>query len=397
MYENRNIMVQQIIQSEQVAISPPNTKVATQSQRLTVIDMLRGFAMLVMALEHSAYFTRTNYVAESYGRAQPDVQSLAHILIGFITNTASGIFFTLMGTSVAFFENSRRKKGWSEWQITRFFLIRGLILFVLDKFMSRFAWHQATWTVDVLSTIAINLVVLAFIRRLSWRIIAIVAVSLFFVYPLLVDRFPYDATQPFSAVTTILLQYHTDAPPFVEFPVLGRLSLVLMGYVLGRLLIEKKITITSRVFWLVPVFLVAGCGLRLLGGYGNFTPYQVDQPWVYFFIESKQPPSTVFLLFNIAKGLFVLGVIQLFVSRLSGSLAGRILVTLGQTSLFFYCVHLLLFSNIISGFTPATFLPNHAIIRDFLEWSVGMAILIPLCFLYRDLRQKHPGSILQYF
>jgi uncharacterized membrane protein len=378
----------------------PELAVASQSQaksrRLVVLDMLRGVAMLLMALEHSAWFAHTNYVAESYGGARPRLDTLPHIIIGLFTNAASGIFFTLTGVSVAFFENSRRKRGWTEGQITRFFLTRAAILVVLDWTLSHFAWHQPTLTFDVLSAIAFALVILAFVRRLPLRWIALLSAALFLVYPLLVDWFPYNPQQPLSVLTTYLLQYHPGVFPYVEFSALGRLSLVLAGYVAGRLLIAQKWTLSPRLLWLALAAFIAGVVLRLLGGYGNFSPLQPGDPFIDLFIESKQPPSVVFLLYNITKGLVLLVVLQFVLPRFENSFAGRALTVLGQTSLFFYVTHLLLYSCVVSRIIPDTILPGHDIARDMLEWMIGLAILIPLCAGYRHLRQRHPNSILQY-
>jgi uncharacterized membrane protein len=373
-----------------------NASEGVRKDRIAVIDMLRGVAMMLMALSHSAEFAHSEYGAESYGRMMPVVSSLPRVLVGFLTDTASGIFFTLTGASIAFFENSRRKQGWTEWQITRFFLIRAAILVAFDVLISAVAWRQLPLTFDVLSAIAFAVVVLAFVRLLPLRVIAGLSVLLFFTYPLLVNQFPYDTSQPLPMVTSILVQFGREGPVHVEFPALGRLSLVLMGYVMGRLLLEKKVSLASatHVLGLGFAFLLTAFILRLIGGYGNFTPYQPGMPFVDFFIESKQPPSIVFLLFNIAKGLAILALLQAFATSLQHNLLGRSLVILGQTALFFYAAHLLLFSLVIGPLLPTTFLP--AFIRGWLEWALGMLILIPACALYLRLRRNHPQSLLQY-
>ena len=96
-----------------------------ETSRLVVIDMFRGVAMLLMALDHSAYFANTGVTAESYGNVRPVLESWPHVLTGLLQRTwLPGYFFMLAGTSVSFFERSRRKQGWTEWQITRYLLIR---------------------------------------------------------------------------------------------------------------------------------------------------------------------------------------------------------------------------------------------------------------------------------
>jgi uncharacterized membrane protein len=383
--------------AEQVITTQPESSVAVRSERLVVIDMLRGVAHVLMALIHLAPFARTDFLAVSQGGVMPQLSTLPHILIGLIASVAPTIFFTLVGTSMAFFENSRRKRGWTNGQITRFFLIRALILLILERPLSVFVWGEPLFTFTVLTAIAFAMVVLTLVRLLSLRVVAGLAGILFCVYPLLVERFPYDPSQPLSQITTILVQYHFEEGSafFVEFSLLGWLPLVLVGYVLGRLLLERKIRITPRLIWLAVALLAATGVLRALGGYGNFTPYQPGMPFIYFFVESKQPPSMVYLLFNMAKALAVLALLQTFATSLQRSPIGGVLMILGRASLFYYVAHLPLY-KLIGTIVPPTFLVDAGIVRGLLEWGLGLLILIPICAWYGQMRRKHPDSILQY-
>ena len=96
--------------------------------------MLRGVAMLLMALDHSSYFAQFDVTAETYDGVRPILGSWPHVVTGLVTNLASNIFFTLAGVSVAFFEESRRRRGWSEWMITRFLVTRALVRTMLSDY-----------------------------------------------------------------------------------------------------------------------------------------------------------------------------------------------------------------------------------------------------------------------
>ncbi len=381
-----------------VTIQPASIKAGAlaPSKRVTVIDMLRGVAMVLMALDHSASFANVNLTAESYAGVRPTLGQLPNILVGLVTNLASGIFFTLTGVSVAFFERSRRKNGWTEWQICRFFLIRAATLLVLDQFLTHYAWQDAP-KFDVLSAVGFSLIVLAFARLIPLRVLAVITVLLFLGYPLLVQAFPYDPGQPLSGVSAIMLHYVDSASefPHVEFPALGRLSLVLFGYICGRLLQEGKLVISPRLLWVALAGILASVVLRLLGGYGNFLPYQAGWPNIYWLIENKEPPSIVYLLFNLSCALVVLVVLQQVEKQIERHV-GRFLLILGQTSLFFYAAHLMVYGRIVRHIFPNTFLAG-SLARGFLEFGIGLLIVFPLCVLYRDLRRNHPNSILRYF
>ena len=365
----------------------------TKTERYVAIDMLRGVAMLAMALDHAAYFARTEFVAESFNSIRPTIESWPHMLTGFVTNIASGIFFTLAGTSVAFFEKSRRKQGWSEGRITRFLLTRALILLALDQLINRLV-YQMDFAVTVLTAIAFCLAVIAFARRLPLPAIAAAGLGLLLIYPLIVTQFPYDPAQPPPDLIKALFLFGMDAPPFVEFPALGWLGLVLLGYVWGRLLLAGKTAVSPRLLWVALAGFAAFLALRLLGGYGNLLPYQPDWPWFYFFIENKQPPSLTYLLLNLSVAVVILAAIKRVERPLARSAPGWALTVLGQTSLFFFVAHLFLYAFGLAVLIPPTSLPGMGIVRGYLISGLGVLILIPVCAGYRRLRRRY--SVLSY-
>lgn len=390
-------------------IAHPQTKTTvsgatevTRSQRFAFIDMLRGVAMLLMALDHWAAFAHVNLTAEGYGGVRPNVAGVSYIIIGLITNLASTIFFTLTGSSIAFFERSRRKRGWTEWEITRFLLIRAVILLVLDQVINYIGWGVTEAPLfEILSAIAVTIIVLAFARLLPLGWVALLSVLLFLGYPALVGLFPHDPDQPLSIITTIFFQYHRNGFPMVETPGLGRLSLVLAGYIFGRLLNERKINITTQWLWLALVGFAAWFFLRLglLHGYGDFLPYEPGLSLVNFFIDSKHPPSLTFLLFTMSWSIILLVALKSVEERLNGTPIGWVLTTLGRTALFFFVAHML-FYKLLAVFLKgqpminATWINDSELFRLFAECALTLVILVPLCTVYRSLRHRY--SILHY-
>ncbi|GIL09119.1 MAG: hypothetical protein BroJett033_6300 [Chloroflexota bacterium] len=375
---------------------------AAVTKRLVAIDLLRGVAMLLMALDHWAPFTRVDLTVEGYNGIRPELGTWGQIVTGLITNLSSGIFFTLTGTSVAFFERSRRKRGWTEWEITRFLLIRALILLVLDQVVNRIGWAVTELPLfEVLSALAFTLAVLSVCRRLPLRIIAVLAAVLFLIYPLLVTLFPHDPARPLSTVTTILLQNNRDSFPMVANPLLARLSVVLFGYVVGRLLVEDRLKISPSWLWVALGGFVAWFLLRmgLLQGYGDFLPYQPGAPFVDLFIDSKQPPSFTFLIFNMSVAIVMLVSLHMLPKRFIDTPIVWVLKVLGQTSLFFFVAHMLFYRllwRIFQGepIIPPALVGNSEILRLLIECALTLVVLVPICAVYRKLRQKY--SILSY-
>lgn len=400
MTQETQVLVHPPVQLDVDAAARPADAAVTK--RLVAIDLLRGVAMLLMVLDHWAPFTRVDLTAEGYNGVRPELGTWGQIITGLITNLSSGIFFTLTGTSVAFFERSRRKRGWTEWEITRFLLIRALILLVLDQVVNRIGWAVTELPLfEVLSALAFTLMVLSVYRLLPLRVIVVSAAVLFLIYPLLVTLFPHDPARPLSSVTTILLQNNRDSFPMVANPLLARLSIVLFGYVVGRLLAEGRIKISLSWLWVALGGFVAWFLLRmgLLQGYGDFLPYQPGAPVIDLFIDSKQPPSFTFLIFNMSVAIVLLVGLQMLPKRLADTPVTWMLKVLGQTSLFFFVVHMLFFRllwRIFGGepIVPPALVGNSDILRLLVECALTLVVLVPICVVYRRLRQKY--SILSY-
>lgn len=392
-------MLKSIIPSEQtsgvVIPSPIAAPVSDSSERIVAIDHLRGLAMLLMAVDHSMYFAGAAPVAESYGMKVPELGSLSLVLIGLATNVASGIFFALAGTSVALFAKNRLNRGWSQGRISRFFVIRGVLLIALDAIVEPLGWG-APLTVDTLSALGFCIIVLAFVRRLPLWIISISSILLFVLYPILVTSIRPSETTPLEFILTVLFQFHMGGPLYVEFPLLARLSVVFAGFAFGALLQQKRISISSSFVWIGIAGLVVSFLLRLGGGYGNFVPYNSELSTIYFFIENKQPPSIVFLLFNLSLAVLLFAGLSRFRSSLDRTGIASVLQLFGQTSLFFFVTHLLVYGKITRCITDFKYLRDIRAVA-FTEFAAGLVILIPLCLLYRWLRKRYPNGVLQYF
>lgn len=380
------------------SVAAPSEAVSTGTQRLAAIDLLRGIAMLLMAIDHWAAFARINVTAEGYDGVRPALGNPLEVLVGLVTNLSSGIFFALAGTSIALFENSRRKRGWSEWQITRFLLIRAGILLVFDQVINMIGWSvRGAFLIEVLTAIAFSMIVLAFIRLLPLRVVAVLGAALFIGYPLLVSLFPHNPDQPLSIITTILVQNYREGFIQVETPLLARLSLMLGGYVMGRLLTNRTVQISPRWLWIAGGGLVAWLVLRLglLQGYGDFLPYQAGGPWIDLLIDSKHPPSLTFLLFNMSISLALLVLLNSMSSWLANTRLSWVLTVLGQTALFFFIVHMLFYKTLEVILRGNPIVPvGDPVLRLLIETALTMVVLVPICAVYRNLRRKH--AILSY-
>jgi len=366
------------------------------TKRLPVIDMMRGIAMLLMLLDHTAYFAHFGILAESYNGVRPMLESPPHFLTGMLTNIATPVFMLLTGSSVAFVEASRLKKNHPLWRISRFLVCRALLLFGLDFLIER-TIYNAPPALSVLSAAGLALLMLTGAQFLRTNWIIVIASAILLIYPTLWQMYHYSPTSPPPPLVKILFYSEQDAPPLVQYPALGWPILALFGYVFGRLIQHGQINLSSkRIFKWAAVSMMVFFGLRILGGYGNFLPYSPNQPLIYFFIENKQPPSLTYILWNSSLALGIFGLILHFEHQLQRSIVGRILIVFGQIPLFFYVTHLLVlkWGNDILPFQSSI---NKGLIRNYLEFIFFTLLLYPISAFYRHLRLKNPDSLLRYF
>lgn len=351
-----------------------------------------------MALDHAAMFAGVGIMAESYDGRLPILESWPHVLIGLLTNPASGIFFFLAGMSVFLFENSRRQKRWSEWQISRFLMTRAAILILIELGLTLCLWG-GKFSIEVLSALAVNLFILAFVRRLPLKVIVALALGAFLGYPLIIQVVNPPAGTAVDQLFTMLFLHQAAGSIRVGVPLLGRLSLVLAGYAAGRWLANRRSQAHDgdKLPALAAALFAVWLLVRLTGGYGNFLPYNPDLPPIFLFIENKQPPSIAFLLMNGALAVVLLIVLRRAQPLLKWLHISTVLNVFGQSALFFYVVHLLIARALFPVVFPPTFLSGLGLVRLLIAFPVLLLIMLPLSFAYRELRHAHPNSILRYF
>lgn len=129
--------------------------------------------------------------------------------------------------------------------------------------------------------------------------------------------------------------------------------------------------------------LLAGIGLRALGGWGNITQPR-DAGWIEFFNNIKYPPSLVFWTTAVGINLLLLALLMRW-PEVVRTVRSPLMV-FGQTPLFFYLAHLYL----LAIFGLAFFQTAGSLAMAYLMWVVALAVLYPVCARYRKFKSGKP-------
>lgn len=362
--------------------------------RLLGIDALRGLAIVVMALDHAAAAVLVSLQAESYGGLTPQLGNWPSWVLGLFTNLASPTFWFLAGVSMTLYAQGRLRKGDSNWDVTRFFLIRAGVLVVLDLTIAWLAWRGGTPYTHVLLSIGVSIALVSLLRLLPTVAVAVVGFAWLMAYQLALPGLAAQFNQGVGYWQALLVYFSYETFPATEFSILGWGSLIALGCAFGTV-VRKPWLRSPRNWVLVGAALLAlFAALRVWGGFGDLWRYDASLPPYYWIVLNKTPPSLTFLLFNLGLAAWVYA---LFLSRESWLQARPFtwLVTLGQVSLFAFVVHLVIYGVLgrLVGLLPVQ---GPGVARAVAVWLLGLAILIPLCTWYRSYRRARPNTLLRY-
>lgn len=369
-------------------VAAPLEKSQSRSERLASIDIVRGIAMVIMLIAHSAWSLsdvsfRLHYGWDRYGNV--DLTAHPEGWMGLLQG--SPIFFLLAGFGLALFESAKQRKGWTNWQITRFMLIRGTILIALDIFVLPWDFHPklvyTPHTYFVLLTIGLCIWCIAFLRRFSVRQLAFGALALTLITQVIYKSvaMPTDT----NLLRALLLYPSPTDTVILGFPVLPWLAVMLLGFISARLVVQKLIDFKQYTLWLGLGLLGIWVVITLLNDFGRL--YTANP-----LITTKHPPMLDYLTFYIGIAFLLLSAFTRF-KWLANSPPARFLSMLGQTSLFYYLAHFYL--TMILAFVLKK-LPAPELLISAIIVLVALPILFVACRYYRRIRDQYPNSVLQY-
>lgn len=313
----------------------------------------------------------------------------------WITHLCAPTFVFLAGLAMALSVEKKRGSGANEWEIDKGLLIRGAIIAMLDlTLISIGSWRI---TLQVLMAIGVSMMLMAPLRRLKSIYLVVLVLIWWFLGELITSQVwtPPGSSSQFWAFW--MANFSSDTM-IIKYPILPWLSLMVMGWILGRYMTEynagkRKVHVKHYLIVISLICLSGFVVLRYLNGYGNMFLPRLDNTWTQWLHVSKYPPSLTYLMLETGIMSMLLFGLMYLEEKIEFS-QNNLLLIFGQASMFFYLVHRLTFEF------PATFLGLRGCGTIFTTyWVSGIALvaLYPLCRWYIGVKKAHPNSILKYF
>jgi uncharacterized membrane protein len=315
-----------------------------------------------------------------------------------------------MGIGMALLIDARRQAGWEEGRITRFFVIRGLLLILLQLFVEDPAWMlgdlsagtgvmvirggvpgggtEGVIYLGVLFALGGGMIFWGFMRRVPFWFIGLISLAAVLVTQFVTPGPDHAASLYPPLLRLLIVPGHTN-PWLISYPVVPWLGVTGMGLLFGELLKRDTHQAGRLAGWTGVGFLVLFVVVRITGGFGNLD--EVPPGWTGFLNVVKYPPSLAFLTMTLGINLLFMGMW----GQAERCLASRYhpLMVFGRVALLFYLLHLWVYCLL-----GLLFKAGSGLATMYACWLLGLVILYPFCYGYhRFKRHKSLTSLWRFF
>lgn len=316
-----------------------------KSTRIESIDILRGLAMVIMALDHVRDYTNTGYMFLDPTNLETTTPSL--FFTRWITHFCAPVFVFLAGTS-AFLYGSKKSKN----NLAKFLFTRGLWLVFIELTVVNFAWtfdiSLSVHIFQVIWAIGICMILLSALIYLPKKILLGLG-ALIVVGHNTLDGITEQGTEPLSLLWYFIHQHNFqvinngEGMIAIAYPFLPWLGIIILGYCFGYFY-QRGFDSSIRKKWLLrigfsTIFLFSV--LRFTNIYGDLKPWSSQNEVVYtllsFFNTTKYPPSLMYTMMTLGPALLFLYGIESIKNRMT-----NVLIVFGRVPFFFYILHLYL-------------------------------------------------------
>jgi len=400
----------------------PTLVTTAATSRVTSVDLIRGLVMVIMAIDHVRVFSGV-----PAGGPTPGI-----FFTRWITHFCAPAFIFLAGTSIGFY--ARRHTD-----VSRYLLIRGLWLILLELTVLRLSW---TFNLDfahyemagVLWVIGCAMILMAALVKLpaavnaGFGLVIIAGHNLMDPYiPKLLDGMD---TNHLSGLWKILyigffagpVQFGTNGPNLIVlYSLIPWVGVMAAGYAFAKVLQlepQRRNRLCLAIgLGAIGLFLI----LRGFNLYGDPRPWhrmvqsqngRPSMPALLSFLNcTKYPASLNFLLMTLGPMIVAIP----FLNSARG-LISRTLVMFGRVPFFFYVLHIplihalaLVVSKIRLGYVSPWLFANHPMGNPeppdgytwslpllYLVWAIAVVILYFACRWFSDLKARRTDWWLKY-
>lgn len=390
-----------------------------RAYRLTSIDMLRGLAIVIMAIDHVRDFFLAGATQDPM--ADPNI-SPALFATRWITHFCAPVFVLLAGTSAGLMA-ARKSRS----QLGRFLLTRGCWLIFVEWFVVGTAWTFAPSGLDVFGgrvlvvmqviwAIGASMVVLAGAQFLGRGTCLAIGLAIVCGHNLLDGVWPKFSLFDVGAPLWVALhsQMAATVGPFLLifiYPLLPWLGVMLLGFGTAAVFEwpsqRRDATLLFAGLAITAAFFV----LRAVDVYGDPNPWQLQQGGmaatiIDFLNTTKYPPSLAFLMMTLGPATMLCA----FADRITGAVKDG-LVMFGRVPFAFYIAHFYLIHTlgvalgVAQGFdarqmmTWVSFYPTGygvPLAGVYAVWVLVLVILYPFCRWVASVKARRRDWWLSY-
>jgi uncharacterized membrane protein len=390
--------------------------------RIESVDLVRGAVMILMAIDHVRV-----YSGLPAGGPTPGI-----FFTRWVTHFCAPAFIFLAGTSTYLY--GRKHDG-----VSRFLLIRGIWLVLLELTLLRVAW---TFNFDfahyemagVIWVIGWCMILMAGLVRLPVSAVGTIGVLIIAGHNLMDSHMGpllegLDANR-FSALWKIFyvgffggpVRFGADGPNLIVlYSIIPWIGVMAAGYAFGRILVmepapRKRLCLVIGLSAIALFLLLRGLNL-----YGDPRPWHSVNPsrngmppmpgWLSFLNTSKYPASLSFLLMTLGPTIALMP----WLEGVRGKFA-RAVSLFGRVPFFFYVLHIplihalaLVVSKVRLGFVSPWLFANHPMGNPeapegyvwslpllYLVWAIAIVLLYFACRWFADLKARRSDWWLKY-
>ena len=389
-------------------MSPP-------SHRLSAIDALRGFVMVVMALDHVRDFIHRGAMTAS--PTDLSTTTTALFLTRWVTHICAPVFLFTAGLGAYLWASQGRRR---RLQLSWFLLTRGVWFVLLELTVMRLAYNftfagEYPVFLIVLWVLGLCLIGLSALVWLPVPLLAAISIATIVLHHLL-D--PIQASQ-FGAFRWAWLLLHqvgvfsvAGVTAIVAYPFVPWIAVMALGYCFGPIM-EQDAARRTRALTASGLAALAGFVLlRAINAYGDPQPWATQPSALFtalsFLNTTKYPPSLMFLSMTLGPAFLLLAWFDRRQIHATHPLA-----VFGRVPLFYFVLHFYLahaaavllafvtygaaawsfvFHPLPSMGGPRALFPadfGYPLWAAYVVWAVVVLVSYPACQWFATFKARH--------